>query len=105
MLWSVPGKRKRQCERLTDIPVSGGLELKQVQESNILGQWPGRRLGTSLNTTGDHQSQVEVFSVQYLPGTVGKSVEQIWILHIQNLNINLVSFLRKVETSTYGIGF
>ena len=54
---------ERDNVRLTDIPVSGGLELKQVQESNILGQWPGRRLGTSLNTTGDHQSQVEVFSV------------------------------------------
>ena len=66
--------------------------MKQVQESNILGQWPGRRLGTSLNTTGDHQSQVEVFSVQYLPGTVGKSVEQILILDIQVLHEKELNF-------------
>ena len=36
-------------KRETNSPVSGGLELKQVQESNILGQWPGGRLTTSLN--------------------------------------------------------
>ena len=83
---------RKSMWRETDFPVSGGLELKQVQESNILGQWPGRRLGTSLNRR-PLSYHAEVAGL-YLPGTVWKSVEQILILHIQDLNISIkVSYL------------
>ena len=71
--------------------MSGGLELKQVQESNILGQWPGRRLGTSLNIRLKTEEDHSLFSL-YLPCTVGKSVEQILILDIQVLHEKELNF-------------
>ena len=54
-------------------------------------------------TTQFYHAEVDAL---YLPCTVWKSVEQILILDIQDLNINMVSYLlENFKTSTFIVGF